>query len=480
MKTQLQVFDSMTSNLRGNGSWASIKHFIVERNRLQPRSFGKNISGDANYITQFCKGKLSDGTWAIFGWGIDGSNTGAWYKYNEGDDSWITLGSSSASVGSRNDNIAFHFEGKLYGYGAQKLSKCVPGTSFDANWTTTGTSWVSVAEPTIVGANAYFAMDNIVYELATGATTLTTKYTLSPDRLITSLCATGSSLSVMTYHTGNQNSREFIFNVAGTDTNAIDSIDWGSGKAKLHEEVRGVIMAVIDERTNIAGDSNEASIKFKRRSGSQIVTDAELKAITSANAIGATKKVFEDKLCFKLAFTNSDGDAVSGIFSYSTEGNFVIEHTIEFGSATYPNLGFIQFNNSWLVAHSASGSTTKVWVTAGFSGSSGTTYYDGELITKIINHEDTMISKQIVGVSVSFVPLVSGQQVRLYYRIVGGAWTLIKTENTVGANRLSISGAGSSISQYREIQFKILSTKAVITGFKEVSVVVKDESYDTQ
>lgn len=486
MKTDLTTFETMTSDLRGEG-WGLIKNFITEKHRITTRIGKVDASSPSLGITQYCFGKWTDGLWYVFGWGVDsGSNTGAWYKFDISNNTWITPATFSGAIGARNDDIAFHFEGKFYGYGVAKLSKWTPASAFDANWFASGyligSSWTYISEPVIVGANAYFAMDNKVYELATGATSLTLKYTLSTDRWITSLSPTGTSLSVMTYHEGEQKSREFLFNVGGSDTNAYESIDWGGGKVKHHKEIRSVIIAIVDERTNQAGQDAEASIKLKRRSGSEVVTDHEIKCDIDSLVIGNSSRVFEEKLCCKVSFDTPLNENIAGVLGYARNGAFTVELTNEFDANNTAAYGFLPIYNSWFVAHSLSGSNVTTSIFAPFTGS--TTLYDGVLQTKIIHHDDSSIDKELLGVMVSFEPLPSNAYVKLYYKIVGESdWTLLTTESTENASRLAYVNSSShtnKVKDYREIQFQLRTKNAVVTSFHESSVPIKKQPYDSR
>jgi len=481
MITNLKTFSTMVSELRSNAGWALIKNFIVTPKKVTTRDSFRDVTGSVNGVTAYCIGKFL-GDWVIYGLGRNGANTVAWFKLDNGTGGWTTPASSEGNVGARNDNIAFYFENYLYAYGAQKLSRCLPGTSFDPTWYTTAGSWAHVAHPVIVGANAYFAMDNVVYELASGGSTLTTKYTLSADRYVTSLAASGASLSVMTFHEGEQNSREFLFNVAGTDTNAYEQISWGSGTVKHHTEIQSIMLGVVDERTNTSGDDNEASIKLRRRSGSTFVDDAEIKCNIVAQTIGPVKKIFENKLCFKVAYTTPLGDFVNGIMSYAPNGSWIIEVTTDMDANDSASLGFQPFYNSWIIAHSLSGTdATSSVLSAFFSGSE--TGYDSILETKIIDHDDASQMKKLVGARVSFEPLSSTGSVSLYFRVVGDTeWTLWETQDEEGENVLEVSNSASEpvIPHYKEIQFRIVARNAVLTGFTESSAEVGDSPFNKQ
>lgn len=511
MNTNISTFDTMTSDIRGNNGWAQLKHVTLEPHRATTKPGIENIGPNSKEISAFCVGKSTDNLYYLYGLGVSGSDVHAWYKYDQSTNDWTSTGTFSGGTGTRIKEIAFHFEGKFYAFTTTAVTRWTPNSAFSATWHNTGhlysSTYTTIAKPVIVGANAYFAMDNVVYELATGATSLVTKYTLSTDRLIYSISALpGNNLSVMTYHQGDQVTREFLFNVDGTDTNAYEQIDWGSGRVRHHTEVRGVVLAVVDERTTQYGDRNEASIKLKRRSGSQIVTDAELKcdianaayqSYSANTVIGNAMHMFENKLCCKVSYLTPLNERVSGILSYSTDGRFQIEVTAAFDSNnTYANLGFIQAYNSWFVAHSADTGFTTVAVTAPYNAGAynitdanpanyyaALTHYDGVIQTRIINHGDSTSKKNLIGASVSFEPLSSTNSpyVKLYYRRPGdNDWTLLASQSTTGATSLDYVNSSHTVSDYKEIQFQILTRHASVTGFKEVSTLVKTQPYDTK
>lgn len=480
MKTLLTTFETMTSDIRGDVNWALIKNMIVDKHRATARYGYRNLTGDSNGITQYVAGKFL-GDWVIYGWGRGaGVTTGAWLKLDISSGGWTTPANSEGAVGARYDDIAFHFEGNLYAYGNPGISKCIPGTSFTSNWHSSGAPWTHKAQPVQLGDYAYFAMDNVVYELAPGGLTLSTRYTLPVDTYITSLSADGNTLSVMTYNTGLATSKEWLFNAGATVDTAYDAIEWGGGRVAHHATIRGVVLGIVDERSNQAGDINDGSVKLKRRAGGVIVVDAEIRLSTTVVvSVGTSAKVFEDALHTKILHTTPLGENISGILRYNPDGTWYISHTNEFDANNFAALGFIPYANYWLIAHSSSGNSTQTILMG--DATSGT--YDGELQTKIINHGDSMLGKSVVGCSVSFEPLVYGAYVKLYFKHVGDTnWTLLNTGtqgSTVGSTRISISNK-TAIKNYKEIQFKILAKRATVTGFKEVSAVIKDEPYDTK
>lgn len=497
MQTSLSVIDTMTDNIRGNRGWDLIKNLIVDERQAVARDLGKNAGSNTNRVCQYTIGEWVDNSWIVWGWGRDGATNKAFLKFDIATDDWVTPANHSGACGGSQLPILFWFDGAVYGFTDANVAKHVPATSFSGSFHTggyvVGSAWQSVAEPIKIGTRSYWAFDNKVYEMSAGGTALTLKFTLNEDTYITSLTSVGLSLSVMTYSLSDQSSREFLFNVSDLSIGYYDAIDWGFGRVVTHKESRGIVLGVQDGFSNSSGDSNEAFITLKRRSGGNIVRDAKIRlpsqvspwtflGSTAYNYIGGIPaKMYEDKLCFKTKYTRHDGEVISGIMSYSRDGNWKVETTNEFDSNNYPNLGFIRFNNSWLIAHSSTSTTIDTFVYAPFSGSTGAVYYDGVLITRAIDHGIPEVKKEVKGVRVFFKKLTSGQSVSLYYRVVGeSGWTLIQTESTVGARKMTVANT-AKIPNYNEIQYKVvMGNRATFYHFEETSLPTDDSSYERE
>lgn len=499
MQTKLTTFDTMTADLRSNKGWALMHNLIItDPNRAVSRTYMKNAGHNTYRVFQYVQAKVSTAV-DVYGWGKSGSDE-AWYKFNVGSDDWDTLTSSSGNMSGTTLPIAFSFEGNLYGFTDTAISKCTPGSSFNTSWYAAnylmGSSWSSVCEPVLIGDYAYFAMDNKVYELAPAGTALTERYSIGAgDSVITSITPLGGLLSVMTYNIAIQRSVEYLFNVGSTETKPIESFDWGNGRIVCHESVNSIIMAIQDGFVSNAGDTNGAYILLKRRSGGQFVTDARIPATiqsvgyTFANngstaytyAGGHLSRVYEDKLYTRIAYVPQIGESVSGILSYDTKGAWYFEITDEYDDDTSINQGFIKNGSQWLIAHSINGTTSvETMQYSPFSGSSGSTTYNSTLITRLIDHGDRTTSKSNLGATVTCEPLSASGTISLYYkRPDDSSWTLVATQDNEDATRLMFVNTGT-IPNYREIQFKIVFQGAVITGFEETSVFVKDKPYDTR
>ena len=196
---------------------------------------------------------------------------------------------------------------------------------------------------------------------------------------------------------------------------------------------------------------------------------------------GHLSRVYEDKLYTRTAYITQQGESLSGILSYDTKGNWYFEITDEFDDDSSINQGFIRNYNQWLFAHSIDGTTSvETMQYTPFSGSSGSTTYNSTLITRLIDHGDRTTSKSNLGVTVTCEPLSANGTISLYYkRPDDSSWALLKTQDTEDATRLMFVNNGT-IPNYREIQFKIVFQGAVITGFEETSIFVKDKPYDTK
>lgn len=484
--TILTTFDTMTQNLRGSSGWGFLHHVIMEPYRLISRASltdetlaSANISNYAHGIWNN-SGSLEEAFYALGKVGGDDSSIEI-YKYNATTESWDTLANASSSSGSLDYTKFFYFEGFLYGYRLNAViwrfgdTRDVAANAFTDNWKTG--SWTYSTQPIVVGANAYFAMDNEVYELATGGSSLSLRFTLSSDRYITSLANRGQALSVMTYSTSTRTSKELLFSLGDvTITNAYDSIDWGSGKVIHHAESNGVILAVQNERVANIGDYNDGSVKLKRSVGSSIETVHEIRG-SSLSVIGGYKKVFEDALLFGLKYEQNN-DTFDGICSFDSTGRMYFPFTTEYDTTDFLGVrGFDIYGNTWFVSHS-SGSVIR-------TGSG--TKYKSTAITRKIDNGDPMLTKQVSGASVYFSQMTSSSTdyVKLYYKDEDQtSWTLIgsMTGSTENSDKTRLSTVkdtnGNPLRTYKERQYKVEFIGVDFYGLRTAPPKpIKDEPY---
>ena len=469
--TILSTFDTMTQYLRGTRGWGLLRHCIVTPFKLLSRNSLVSATLSTAYIGNFTHGVWNDGgtiTRTMFGLGkvIGDTSSIEIYKWNDVSESWDTLANASVSSGSLDYTKFFYFEGFLYGYRSNASIfkfgdvRDVGANAFTDGWYTG--SWTHSTQPHAhTNSTAYFAMDSTVYALETGDTTMTgTALVLTfNDGYITSLSSRGNFLSIMYYHESADKTVEYLWDTNSTSYN--DSVDWGSGKVVHHAEMSGgIILAVQDERIAQSGDTSDASIKLRRSSGGQIITEHEIRADSGSPVIGQIKKTFEDSLLFYISYTQND-DLNEGICSLSADGSMSIPFTNDFSDATTKTLGGFEIHgNQWFVSYP----TAALGAYAAIVRTGSGTLYKSTAITRAIDNGDPLQTKKVQGVSVVFSPMTTSSldYIKVYYKDEDQtSWTqigeMLGSATNSGKTRLSIinENGGDTLRPYKTRQYKI-------------------------
>lgn len=480
--TILTTFDTMTQNLRGSRGWGMLHHVIIEPYKAYSRNTLSANSSTTTDILSFVHGQYNNNA-VLFGVGTKNGDSSSVKieTYDDTSETWGATANGEDTSSTLNPGYEIYFEGYLYGFANSKIWRlqCTSPFTFTAAWHSQ--TYTHTTKPIQIGSNVYFALDNKVYELATGGSSLSLRFTLAADRYITSLASRGQALSVMTYNQNTDSSTEFLFSVGDVSiTNAFDKVDWGAGKVQHHAEIHGVVVGVQNERFNQVGDTNDASIKLKRSTGGTVETTHEIRgtfATGNATLIGSYKQVFEDALFFELNYTQNN-DTYTGICSFDHTGAMHYPFTSEY--LTTLHAGFIIHANRWFVSYD-SGTVLST------ETSTGGTKYKSTAITRKIDNGDPLLKKQVNGASVYFTPMTSTttDYVKLYYKDQDQtSWTLLNqiagSATNEGVDRLSAvkDTNGNPLRPYKERQYKIEFVGVDLLGFRTgTPKPISDEPY---
>ena len=179
-------------------------------------------------------------------------------------------------------------------------------------------------------------------------------------------------------------------------------------------------------------------------------------------------------MLFRSLKATLNGDTRYGIWAFDSLGRLSLDFIEEeVGTGNYVNI--YATGNIWWIAHSNDGSVNR---TNDQEIYTNTSIYE----SLILNGGNSRLTKKLIGVEVMFEPLPANGQVVLKYRKdadLDNAWATIYTYTTddgISHGAINIEADGSSLPQYKEIQFRIESTGgAVITGLE-----IKEEVIDKQ
>ena len=98
--------------------------------------------------------------------------------------------------------------------------------------------------------------------------------------------------------------------------------------------------------------------------------------------------------------------------------------------------------------------------------------------SKIFNKGDSSVTAKLLRVTGKYEKLPASATVTLKYRVDGAtSWTTIFTDSaddSISHTTINIESSGATLSEFKELEFRIESVKAVITGFSfEYEVIDK-------
>lgn len=475
---------SMTADPRSPLGFARIQHFRIFDKKLVPQLSSKADEIKTMDIERLLYAPWLPGTgYALFGLGVKSgtSNPAIFIKGNiTGDivaDSWGTPANNESTTGTRTSDAFFYYKSFFYGFHG--------GTSLwsygDLRGSPTFTdayqsiTYASVAQPVHHPSDdcAYFFADNKVYRL-NGSSWDGLVLTLPDNLVITSADALSDYLVIACKSiSGVENSTAFVWDRDSSLSTVTQRIDWGKGDLIHIANLNGVLIGVTDFFTSNELGHNFGKIIIKRAAADKAVTIAEYEtdAIAAATFTG-NKMVIDDKLHFPLHL-HRQGAVWEGIWAVDSAGRVTIPLTEEDVSTDGRIQGIYKTGNYFWVMHSADGSINRTDDQNNFT-------YTSILETNILGTPDVQL--QLVGATVGFEPLLSGQSVELLYRKDGDTnWTAMKTVSTVGATSLPVTmDANGKAPVFHAIQYRIQSLGATITSFEYTHEVDDDKAYRIQ
>ena len=315
----------------------------------------------------------------------------------------------------------------------------------------------------------------------------TVALTLPTNYQIESICEYGNYLAIAASEINglSGSSKVFLWDRDATLVTLSETIDWGDGILKIIDTIDGILVgiSVLGGSTSIL--NNQDKLTFRYLSGSTAIKFAEFVGSmgTIANSFPRAKQVKDNRLYFMCAVT-LNGTRREGVWSVgrSSTGEFSIVHERTPNNTTAMTTGtlwsFIFIGDYLFQAYDPSGSAHAISKTNdALSFTSNSAIYE----TKIFNLGDSSITKKLIGVTVTTEYLPSGTDYTLKYRInEETSWTTIFTDavdNSISHSAINIESSGATLPEYKEIQFQILSTGAVITGFSFKSEVIDKRLY---
>jgi len=315
----------------------------------------------------------------------------------------------------------------------------------------------------------------------------TAALTLPTNYQIESICEYGNYLAIAASEINalSGTSKVFLWDRDSTLVTLSETIDWGSGILKVIEIIDGILVGI----SVLGGASlilnNQDRLIFRYLSGSIAIKFAEFIGSmgTIGNSFPRAKQVNDNRLYFMCAIT-LNGTRREGVWSVgrASGGGFSIVHERTPNNTTAMTTGtlynFIFVGDYLFQAYDPSGSAHAMSMTDdALSFTSNSAIYE----SKIFNLGDSSITKKLIGVTVMTEYLPSGTEYTFKYRInEETTYTTIFTEstdNSISHSAINIESSGATLPEYKEIQFQILSTGAVITGFSFKSEVIDKRLY---
>lgn len=322
---------------------------------------------------------------------------------------------------------------------------------------------------------------------------------LPANLTITSMCEYGIYLAIACVSDDPlaTSSKVFLWDRVATTWN--EQIDWGEGALNVLEELEGRLVGIsIQERVNATNLLFNTTVNFKYYAGAQgAIEFSRLTGQTASTPIshlGKAKQKANNRIYFQMILTTPEGGAgtAEGIWSvgrneqgrysvvneYQTSDGTTIPTTID-GFFLVGSYIFISYSNSG----SLSGNISKTKddnVAGSFANNS---IYE----SIIFDGGDASQTKKLIGVSVTTLPLASGNSVALAYRtdkdIISDSstWTTIFTHTTVDTvahSAINVESTGATLPEFKEIQFQLISTGgANITGFSFEHEIIPKRLY---
>lgn len=450
-------------------------------------------------IVKFLYCATSNGFFRMFGLGQDGSGVVQVYKFDidagtPNTSLWNIPANGNAGAALAGDpNVFFYYKGFIFMYAAGTNVLKMDATEvagFNNNYQTisyTNGGVQPVHHPS--DDIAYFFDDHNVYSL--NATVWSTVLTLPSDQFITCACAFGDYLAIGTTTSGTVDVHSYVYlwDRDSSLTTLTDRYDFGSGSLVHLASLDNRIIAVMNFYISNLYSLSKPKVIIKTVNGQfgvpigEIISDGFLGILPRGNVLK------ENKLYFLMSMPLY-GDKRLGVWAVDSNGRFTLD--------TYEPLfinaiGLFPIANSWWLAEGSGGSyqVTHSDQNGAYSSTNPSVWETLIFNTLRVTSRGTVIgnsmqTKKLIGASLSFEALTSGQSVTLKYRTDSNVndatkWVTIFTFNTVGQinhSAVNIESTGGPLGNYKEIQFRTESLGgAIVTGLQYGGEIIDDDKY---
>jgi hypothetical protein len=374
----------------------------------------------------------------------------------------------SSSGGARNDLLFVNYHNVLYGGNNSGIWK------YDIAATTFTYNEYTLHSPSAQGL--VHSKDDILY-IPSGNQILRNNngswdvpLTLPTNSTITSICEFGNYLAIACDQPDGT-SVVYLWDRDASLTTLSEKIDWGAGSLKVIETIGGVLTGISVSAPNF-NTSLTPLVYFKYWTGSRVVTFQSWNC--SFATIYSDRQKFNDLLYFMAEITLGT-NVLRGIWKIHKDpsGSMAVSFDRSPRNATALNSGalkgFMRIGDYVFVAYlNPADSGYTVWRTNDQASFTATSTHE-TTVNPGMEPADRPQKKELISVGALYEALPSGSAAVVKYRVDGGAWKTIFTENTTGRVRTE-PFTRDSVGQFdrgAEFEFHIEST-----GGAEISGLV--------
>lgn len=387
------------------------------------------------------------------------------------DNTWATPSAHQSSGGATNFNLFVYYKktGLIYGAkaGTTIWAFSPTGSAFDDSQRPI--AYTNIAQGLVHSKDdiLYIPYDNKIAKNNNGSWT-DAALTLPSYFYVTSISEYGNYLAIACEPlSGIGNSRVFLWDTTSTSWN--ESIDCGSGKIKVLEEIDGRLVAISIDGGNSTRFLDR--IKFQYISGNKAKLFREIIGESGITAsLPIAKQKIDNRLFFMLKI-KLNGATREGVWSYgwsNVANTFTISHERTLNNDTA--LTNSTLNNFYILGDFVFQSFLDVATWYLIKTDDSASYVTSIHETKIYDGGDASLKKKLIGVTVSTEPLASGEQVVMKYKMDDEtSYTTIithDTDNELSKSAINIESTGVNLPEFKEIQFRLESTGgAKITSY---------------
>lgn len=428
----------------------------------------------------------------LYGLGIASGTVGVqiFKKTNLASTTWLTPANNTAT-GLPDSNVFSYYHTKIYGLigGNEVYAFDTAGGAFVAN--VQAINYVNTA-PALAHSKddvLYIPTDNQINSFNFGTSTWTVGALVLPSNfVISSICEYGNYLAIGCYDSGTGRSRVFLWDRNSSLTTLSETIDWGSGRLFILEQISGTLIGVslYDSTTGISTLNGRITFRYYGGSGTGSSNSSagpgavkfnELISSASGNGGGAgtaprmCKQIVNDRLYFMMSFT-AESVLNEGIWTVgqSNTGAWAVNVPYlpnnDTGTLLGILLGFVLIGDLMFIAYIDGNGNYCLTATDSQNNYNNTSYY--ETTINPLQPERYKLSagmrtekKQVIASRLCTEVLTSGQTIVLSYRVDGGSWIELITATADGLTVRESAAQdinGNSIVQGREYEFQIKSS----------------------